>query len=226
MPCSMDSLWDKLGLELGDRIISATSFNDEQVKLVSEGLHPCDRILDLCIGFGNLAKILVEQGKSVYGIDLRPKSLEYAKRKVGEGRKGSLYLVQGDVQRLGYGSEFDGVSCVSSFGFPDLDPITSGIYNALNHRGYFAVTGIESSEIQKHVETLQNELTRKIQAGALSFTPEEIEKLKEVSKLVDINQIKDSSQRVNDSLTRNGFQINRVETFYQNTCYFILAQRD
>ena len=222
----MDSLWDKLDLELGDRIISATSFNDEQIKLISEGLQPCYNILDLCIGFGNLAKVLLDQGKNVCGIDIRPKSLEYVKRKVGEGKEGSLYLIQGDIQRLEYESEFDGVSCVSSFVFPDLDPITSGIYNALRPRGYFAVTGIESSEIQRHVEFMQSELTKKIQDGALSFTPEEIEKVKEVGESFDLNQVKDSSQRVTDSLTRSGFKVNRVEPFYQNTCYFLLAQRD
>jgi ubiquinone/menaquinone biosynthesis C-methylase UbiE len=222
----MESLWDKLDLGLADKIISATSFNDEQIRLIAEGLQPQERILDLCIGFGNLAKVLVEQGKTVYGLDIRPESLEYAKRKIGETKHRSLYLVQGDAQKLKYKSEFDGVSCVSNFGFPDLDPVTSGIYNALNPRGYFAVTGIESSKLQKHMEAMQSEVTRKIQECALNLTEEEIEQLKEVGAFYDFDQVKDSSQRVIDSLTRNGFKVNRVELFHQESCYFILAQRD
>ncbi len=218
----MDSRWDKVDLELVDRLLSKTDFNNEQIRLISKGLQSCDDILDLCIGFGNLAKILVEQGKTVYGIDISSKSLKYAKRKVGDR---DLLLVQGDVRQLAYAnSKFDGVSCVSGFDFSDLDPITSSIYHALRPGGYFAVTGAESSEIQRIIEVVQSELTEKVQSGALSFTAKELEKLNKVSELFNLNQVKDSSQRVADSLTKNGFRVNSVESFYENTYYFILAQ--
>lgn len=77
----MTSLWDKLDLGLADKIMSATSFNDEQIRLIAEDLQPANKVLDLCVGFVNLAKVLVEQGKTVYGLDIMPESLEYARKK-------------------------------------------------------------------------------------------------------------------------------------------------
>ena len=221
----MDNIWDKIDLELIDRILSSTSFNDDQIRLLSEALQSYDKILDLCIGFGNLAKILVGQGKTVYGIDISPRSLEYAKRKVGNQKAGKLYLVEGDGGNLEYDSEFDVVSCASSFCLSDTDPAACGIYKALRPGGGFAVTGFESCEKQKSMELMQSELSRKIEDGSLVITPEEIEKLQEYEKII-VPEAEDSSKRVLASLMKNNFQIRRVESFFHDTAYFILAQKE
>ena len=221
----MESIWDLLGLELSDRVMSATSLNDEQIRLLAEGLQPCERIVDLCIGFGNLAKVLVEQGKTVYGVDIAKKSLDYARQKVGDGKTDRLYLIKGDAQRLMF-SGVDGVSCVSSLGFPNLDPVANGIFNALKQGGYVAVTGLESSKIPQCMEHQGLELRKKYEEGSLRLTKEEIMKFVEASaKGMITGGMGDSSERVIAAFERQSLRISQVSSFYHDTAYFILAQK-
>lgn len=58
-------VYEVWGPELFDKIWSSTSFNDEQTRLISDSLSPSSLVLDLGTGIGNVAKRLIEQGKTV-----------------------------------------------------------------------------------------------------------------------------------------------------------------
>ena len=146
----METIYDRLGLELCQKLIDSGSFNTEQLRLLSDGLRDTTRVLDLGIGLGNLAKILIEQGKFVYGVDNRQDSLDYAKRKVGPQGEGKLFLFEKDARKLNFHNQFDGASCVSNFQEREyFDPVFSGVYRALKKNGYFAMTGLEGSEMER-----------------------------------------------------------------------------
>jgi len=63
----MSTIYDRLGLELLEKMMGFTTFNSEQLNLISKGMKNSTKVLDLGIGLGNLAKLLVEQDKVVYG---------------------------------------------------------------------------------------------------------------------------------------------------------------
>ena len=228
----MESIYDRYGLELWEKFIAgAGSFNTEQLKLLSEALKDSTKVLDLGIGLGNLAKILVSQGKIVYGVDIRRDSLDYAQRKVGSEGLGKLVLVEKDVRDLNFNNEFDGASIVSNVAdFGDLNPIFSGVYRALQNNGYFAMTGVESNHLEKMTELRGKETELAIQEGILFFTPDEVKKLQKEGKNLEkmkegLSKVIDSSERTTDALIRNGFKVLRKQEFYHDTCYFVLAQK-
>ena len=222
-----------MDLDLSDRMLSPSGFNQEQIRLLSERMQPCNTVLDLCTGLGNLAKDLAYQGKTVYGLDIDEESLEYATRNVGDEGSGIFYPVQGDARNLGYNSEFDGVSCASSFDWENLDPVTAGIYRALKPGGYFAVTGIENSMKERHTALVGRDLDQRVKDGSLVFTDKDLEELGRMGELIGTDEFKSSAEKIKGSsakvvasLERNGFQIRNVQPFYEDTAYCVLAQRD
>ncbi len=80
-------------------------------------LTPGARVLDLGCGGGDQAKVFVERGYEVVGIDIAPLLIEFAKKQFKEnGLKGSFIV--GDMRDIDYCTEFDLCVILSgTFGF-------------------------------------------------------------------------------------------------------------
>lgn len=216
----MEAVWNKEILELTDRIMSITAFNREQISLIAQGLQPCSRVLDLCTGYGNLAKVLIDQGKTVYGLDIGKESLIYATQKAGR-----LIPIKGDVRKLPFNGCFDGVSCASSLGFKELDCVVEGIYRALNPGGFVAITGVESAEQERGINILGLELLKAYEEGTFKMTMDEAQKVVDFVPKISGGGL-DSSHNKIEAFERHKLHIKRRIPFNQDTAYFILAQKE
>ena len=170
----MELVWDHLRYKIGDKIVSNLSFNDEQIRLLRDGLKPAQRIADICLGFGNLASALVLEGKTVYGVDINPRSVAYARMKIGSGVKGKFYGIEAKAQQMPFrDGTMDGACCASSLGlFYDLDPLMSELGRVVKPSGIVAVTGYISANGPRWIENAQRELVNKATAGKLYFRQE------------------------------------------------------
>jgi len=220
----MKTLWDHLGYELGDRVFNNLRFNDEQIRLISEGLREATTVVDLCTGFGNLAKALVDQGKTVYGVDLSSDSIDYVTKKIG--RPNQFYGIQADVNRLPLDDEsVDGVSCASSLDLLNLDSFVSEIYRVVKPSGMISVTGYLSANGEVFIEKVKEELIEKIKEGQLEFSEEEAVLFEEVPDCIPEDLPFDSPEKTRDAFQRQGLSILKEQMFSQDTGYFILAQK-
>lgn len=220
--------YDYHGLDMLDRFRGISEFNRDQIRLISEGLKPCKKVLDLGVGLGNLAIALVEQGKTVYGVDNSKVSLDYVRRKVGDSGEGRLHLIFKDVSELDYSEKFDGVSCVSNLMFfGNLDKVFSRAYNALRPKGYFAITGMEKAQLGMIFELEAEEIKKYIGDGRLTFSSYDIEKVRKTmgsfEKMLEASD--DSSEKTIEGLQKNGFDVLDRSMLYHNTSYYVLAQK-
>lgn len=212
--------WESWGLELYDKIWISTEFNREQLNLISEALISCHRVLDLGVGLGNVAKRLTEMGKTVCGVDIDQKSLDFAKAKINSP---NFFPVLEDAQMLGFEEEFDGASCATTMQyFKDLDSVMGSVYKALKPKGLFAITGFEADKMEKWGKLVGEQLKQAIVRGELILTEEEISK---VTTPVELTTI-DSSFRTREALLKNNFDIMKGGNFYHGTSYFIIGRRD
>lgn len=79
-------------------------------------LRPGARVLDVPCGFGRHSGELARRGYAVVGLDLSPTMLGAARRAHREHSR--LRFIRGDMRRLAYRSEFDGLICLfTSFGY-------------------------------------------------------------------------------------------------------------
>lgn len=79
-------------------------------------LRPGARVLDVPCGFGRHSGELARRGYSVVGVDLSPTMLGAARR--AHRQDSRLRFVRGDMRRLAYRAEFDGLICLfTSFGY-------------------------------------------------------------------------------------------------------------
>lgn len=210
------------GPELFDKVWSSTSFNKKQTMLISEALSACSKILDLGTGIGNVAKRLVELGKTVYGADINKEMLNYASSKINSSK---FHPVLADVQKLNYSREFDGVSCASNMAyFDDLKRILRVVHRALRSGGLFVICGYEANKMQEWARLTGKESKKAIENGKIVLNDKELQKL-QLSQESSLKTI-DSSKRTRSALRKAGFNILKDEKFYQGTCYFILAQKD
>ena len=79
-------------------------------------LRPGARVLDVPCGFGRHSGELARRGYAVVGVDLSPTMLGAARRAHRQNVR--LRFVRGDMRRLAYRAEFDGLICLfTSFGY-------------------------------------------------------------------------------------------------------------
>jgi SAM-dependent methyltransferase len=79
-------------------------------------LRPGARVLDVPCGFGRHSGELARRGYAVVGVDLSSAMLGAARR--GYRQSARLRFVRGDMRRLAYRAEFDGLICLfTSFGY-------------------------------------------------------------------------------------------------------------
>jgi|SRR3989344_185024 len=222
--------WTKDNLILVEKILSKTTFYKEQMDLISNSLKNSNKILDLGVGFGNLAKILIGQGKKVYGLDISDDSLEYSKSKIASDKLGNFILINNDMRELNYDSEFDAVSCVSNINFNnllDLEKVVNGVYRALKPNGLFAVTACYSNKMAYYNEISSKEVIPLLENREIEITDTELKIMTEFSEL----QSKSSSESVEgliypDSLIKflsGKFDPIKIKDFYNETSYLIEA---
>ena len=217
----MEAIYERWGPELFDKIWSSTGFNDQQTSLIADGLKSASKILDLGTGIGNVAQELLKRGKTVYGVDISQRMLDYTTRKISSPH---FVPVIRDANDLHYVSEFDGAYCASNMAyFDDIGTVVENVYRALRPSGLFAVTGYERDRMHKWADLTGQESRKAIEEGRVSLNEGELKKLAEAvnEELTTI----DSSDRTRNTLRANGFTVLRDEKFYHDTSYFILAQK-
>jgi SAM-dependent methyltransferase len=110
------------------------------------------RILDLCCGTGQLAKVLCENGYDVTGIDGSARMLQYARKNAPSAR-----FILGDARTFKLSTEYDAVfSTFDSLNhvmtLMELEQVFENVYKCLNKGGIF----IFDLNMQKHFETNMN----------------------------------------------------------------------
>jgi ubiquinone/menaquinone biosynthesis C-methylase UbiE len=98
-------------------------------------------LLDLACGEGTFAAAAAKQGLEVTGIDASSQMLEMARVRIADQRA-RVRLVQGDMRALGFGEEFDLVTCwYDSLNYllepADLEAVFRGVAKALRPDGFF-----------------------------------------------------------------------------------------
>ena len=215
-----ENLWDRVNFSLLDRILSACWHNEEGIPLLVEAMRPCQRILDVPSGFGNLAKSLRDRGKEVYCLDLSERSLRYS-----QAKSGSQFLIKGDMDSLPFKPVFDGVTCLSSFACPSLDKVVREITLTLRPGGYVGVTGVEGRLRSRAMELMGEKMVSKIKDCSLIVLPGELVVLESYQTILGGVDVLDSSDRVVHSFEAQGIQIKRVEQFYEGTCYCVVGKK-
>jgi ubiquinone/menaquinone biosynthesis C-methylase UbiE len=221
-----DINWTLEDLELMDKILGPTRFNREQLDLLVNGVGNQRKVLDLCLGFGNLSKLLVEKGNIVYGLDANPATFDYTNNKMGR-KANNFHTIEGDVYAIDYQEQFDVVTCASTIGgMDDLDKITSGIHRSLRKNGLAVVTGTERSKQESYIRLYGSEIMQAAESGRLRLTEDEAKRLAKMQDSNDEKEFKDSSKGMKSSLSNNGFQIIDSRDFYDGTCYYLKARKE
>lgn len=228
--------WELLGYRLYDELWKPLKFNQEQIAIISTFLKDCNMILELGAGVGNLTQTLLESGKKVFSLDYDKNSIRYVKKKVGFLNRRKLYIKRWDINRLGQfidGSKlhnfFDAACTASNMCYFDIERVVKATYDALSFKGYFAITGFESSKSDKILRDLEEETVHLITSAKIKFSPKEENKLKVYMEELKAGHIKttgsDSLDRSLSALEREGFKILEAGSFYHSLAYYILAQK-
>lgn len=219
MKKSIEEIW---GMNLYDKIWSSTSHNSKYVKIISDSIKKANNILEIGLGTGNVFKRLIDDDKTVYGIEVNKNTISYVKKKVGTKR--NFYIKNIDARKLNFKDKFDGV-CASNimnyFNVRDMNTVIKRVYNALKPNGLFIVVGYEKDKRNKWAKLTGDEVRKAIEQGKIHITNKEIEKL---SYKFDLS-IDDSLRRTIDSLKKNNFIILKKGKFYSNTCYFVVSRK-
>lgn len=118
-------------------------------KIAGDNLPDGARILDLCCGTGQLAKVLTEKSYSVMGIDGSAKMLQYARKNAPTAK-----FILGDARTLKLSAEYDAVfSTFDSLNhvmtLMELEQVFKNVFKCLTNGGIF----IFDMNMQKHYET-------------------------------------------------------------------------
>jgi SAM-dependent methyltransferase len=117
----------------------------EQVDFVVEklGLDEGARVLDLACGHGRIALELARRGYRVTGLDLSPRSLQFARERAdSEGLE--VEWVEADMREIPAGAEFDAiVNVFTAFGYfedeAENQRVLDGVARALAPGGAFLI---------------------------------------------------------------------------------------
>jgi len=115
---------------------------EKEVEFIASslGLPKGARVLDLACGFGRHAIGMAQRGYKVVGLDFNPNYLEIGEAQAREAHV-EVEWREGDMRRLPFTSEFDGVySFFTSFGyFSDVEneDVLAGVGRALEPGGCF-----------------------------------------------------------------------------------------
>lgn len=92
-------------------------------------LHPCEQLLDVAVGTGDLAIEIVRQGKAQYvtGIDLSTEMMKIGAEKVAKrNMQGKIEFVEGSALALPYPDQhFDAVTC--AYGVRNFSDLEQGL---------------------------------------------------------------------------------------------------
>jgi ubiquinone/menaquinone biosynthesis C-methylase UbiE len=116
-------------------------------------------VLALACGQGRDARLLVDLGATVVGVDISERMLGYARRTEETTPRGIRY-VRGDAQDLEAfdGETFDGVVChMALMDVPELEPTVASVARVLRPDGWF-VFSIVHPRYRPHVDNLSGYL--------------------------------------------------------------------
>jgi len=106
-------------------------------------LKNSSKILDAGCGTGNFLEILsVNKTLELYGIDISPRMLEIAKKKLKN--KAKLNLI--DVEKIGYRNKFDYIFSIEAFHhFSNQEIVMRKFFNALKKKGKLMIVDFDFS---------------------------------------------------------------------------------
>lgn len=207
-----------------DKVIKLTGFTELQNFFLTNALSNCNKILDLAMGFGNVAKVLLENGKDVYRIDSSKIAFDYSKKNIGKELTERLKLIRGDFMRLPFNSEFDGVCCESNFGAEGAKLVIPEAYRALKNGGIFAVTMVEDQKLAR--ERTNKEMEKKgINYVLSNFTQEELEFLRGIEGRTFGEGDELPSYELMRMAGKHGFETKSVVPFYDEAFYCLVMQK-
>lgn len=227
----------RLAFSALDKAATLSELTELQNLFLVNALSDCSRVLDLGVGFGNVAKALLMDDKTVTGVDISRIGLNYAVEKTKpcthillekilgrEGRRdfGKLSLIQGDFRRLPFNSEFDGVSCASNIGAKDAGLVLPEVYRALRKGGYFAVTVLEDPKLA--AERTNKEMEKKgINYVLSNFTKDELEFLRGIEGRTFGDELQASE--LMRLAKKCGFETKSVVPFYDDAFYCLVVRK-
>jgi len=225
----MKNTWDTQKLELLDKVFGVLSFSKEQLDAIQKGIGNSHKVLDLCVGFGNLAKRLVEEGRDVYGIDISDDSLDFARKRIGDGHLGELHLIKGNVRKLKYENEFDAATCVSTMNFPNswlrprLRKVAEGVYKALKPSGVLVFSAFDGSKSRESGPHFHQDWGSAIEDGRLSLSLDEIALLQTYGGHGSSLKSPEEMSKIFESA---GFSTTIIDRLYHDTMYVLAAQKE
>lgn len=215
----MQELYEILDVELYAKMWNNSKFVEEQVKLFRKIKNP-KRVLDVATGLGTFAKYFVEINIPVIGIDFNEECLIYANKNIPN----KFNAFRGDCLDLKFNQEFDtAISCSTVAYIEDIDTFFKGVYQSLNQNGQFFVTGYLGNKIQDWQDNFSCDFISFLLANKNFYSNEEKELLS-VGRLKNPTRI-DSMIRSRNSLEKVGFKLSQMGTFYNNTSYYLLANK-
>lgn len=191
-----------------------------------EGMRQARTVVDLGSGFGKLAKELMSDGKIVYGVDNDRYMIRYARRKATNGH---FFAMQADVHHIPLGNNtVDGVVCLENFNeFDDPHQVMRETYRILKPGGYFAIMGMEYSQLEVFVHHQSIEMIRK----KLNVQESEIEEVWQSMRpeilrcMRRATRFRGSQAVLRAMCEHQGFEIEIASFFYYDALCYVLARK-
>ena len=226
---SITTGYEVLGLELYDKVLQSTSFNQEEVENITRRLKDTDRVLVVRVALGDVIREFIKQGKKVYGIDHDQRCLDYTRQKTGHCEGLELSLVKEDLSDFIKSNEFSAATCASIHWYGqgrEAESVCSRVYQALKPNGIFVVTGIAGKEIDRSLELGKEEAEQ----SSIILSESETQKVQKATRgyppaLRKIIQENFSVNRTKQLLEKAGFDIVAQEGFYHNTHYVLVGKK-
>jgi len=218
--------------QVNDKVIQLTGYHMQELGYASDALKGCENVLEVGIGYGGLAKRLIEQGKRVTGIDIDPEKLTYVRTKIGPNPR--LVLKECDALNIPYDSEFDGAACFSSFhDIGNYQRLLHGISRALRHKGILSITDRKVDCFEAFQMKFGAEIVNLVYSGALTEVEMLISFQAYVKRRDDFHrrskvakELKVGHIEIGNLLETYGFVFRRYEEFYDNTCFSLEAEKN
>ncbi len=138
------NIYDILADEYESRVDSLMPVTNDAMDYFASYLKPKGKVLDIGCAVGIAISVLKQKGFEIYGIEISPKMVEYAKK-----RNPSSKIITGDFLKTNFDKKFDGIL---AFAFIHLFPkkevlkIFEKIKSTLKPEGIALLSSTESLE--------------------------------------------------------------------------------
>jgi len=143
MNMSASNIWDRFSEHYDIGIATPNIYKDLQKKAIN-ALNPCQTVLDIGCGTGNLTLHFLKRGKEVHSCDNSKGMLAKTKEKIAKhGFKDKLNVYLQNAEKLGFKSNlFEGAALLNVlFYVKDPEKVLIEAFRVLKPGGIFVVSG-------------------------------------------------------------------------------------